>query len=105
MQKQNFLFKAFPNTAVSVILSPGITISRGSFGTSNGRKIARIARILTIFGPNESQRRDLFFEKRSNERRRHRRVVVAAVVAAVVAIIVVVAGFCGDSITDRPLKE
>ena len=30
--------------------------------TSNGRKIARIARILTIFGPNESSRRDLFFE-------------------------------------------
>ena len=71
--------------------------------SSNGRKIARIARILTIFGPNKSQRRDLFFEKRSNERRRHRRVVVAAVVAAVVAIIVVVAGFCGDSITDTPL--
>ena len=29
----------------------------------NGRKIARMARILTIFGPNESSRRDLFFEK------------------------------------------
>ena len=58
-----------------------------------------MARILTIFGPNKSQRRDLFFEKRSNERRRHRRVVVAAVVA----IIVVIAGFSGDSITDPPL--
>ena len=38
----------------------------------NGRKIARMAPILTIFGPNRSQRRNLFFEKFSNERRRHR---------------------------------
>ena len=36
----------------------------------NGRKIARMAPILTIFGPNRSQRRNLFFEKFSNERRR-----------------------------------
>ena len=34
----------------------------------NGRKIARMARILTIFGPNESSRRDLCFENFSNER-------------------------------------
>ena len=39
------------------------------------RKIARMARISTIFGPNRSHRRNLFFEKLSNERvrRRHRR--------------------------------
>ena len=36
--------------------------------SSNGRKIARMARILTIFGPNESSRRDLFDKKNSNER-------------------------------------
>ena len=35
---------------------------------SNGRKIARIAPISTIFGPNESSRRDLFLEKKSKER-------------------------------------
>ena len=44
----------------------------------NGRKIARMAPILTIFGPNRSRRRDLFFEKFSNERRRHRRLVVVS---------------------------
>ena len=42
----------------------------------NDRKIARMAPILNIFGPNRSQRRDLFFEKFSNERRRHRGIVV-----------------------------
>ena len=36
--------------------------------SSNGRKIARMARILTIFGPKRSQRRKLFDEKFSNER-------------------------------------
>ena len=36
--------------------------------TLNGRKIARIARISTIFGPNRSQRRELKFENLSNER-------------------------------------
>ena len=35
---------------------------------SNCRKIARIAPISTIFGPNESSRRDLFLEKFSKER-------------------------------------
>ena len=34
----------------------------------NGRKIARMARNWTIFGPNESSRRDLFLEKFSKER-------------------------------------
>ena len=34
-----------------------------------GRKIARIAPILTIFGPKSSQRHDLFFEKIANERK------------------------------------
>ena len=37
-----------------------------------------MAPILTIFGPNRSRRRDLFFEKFSNERRRHRRLVVVS---------------------------
>ena len=36
--------------------------------SSNGRKIARMARNLTIFGPNRSQRPKLFHEKFSNER-------------------------------------
>ena len=39
-----------------------------NFPSSNGRKIARMARNSTIFGPNESSRRDLFLEKFSNER-------------------------------------
>ena len=36
--------------------------------SSNDRKIARMARNLTIFGPNRSRRRELKFEKFSNER-------------------------------------
>ena len=36
--------------------------------SSNGRKIARMARILTKFGPKKSQRRKLFDENFSNER-------------------------------------
>ena len=36
--------------------------------SSNVRKIARMARILTIFGPKRSQRRKLFDEKKSNDR-------------------------------------
>ena len=36
--------------------------------SSNGRKIARMARILTIFGPKRSQRPKLFHEKFLNER-------------------------------------
>ena len=59
----------------------------------NGRKIARMAPILTIFGPNRSQRRNLFFEKFSNERRRHRGIVVVVIVAVVVAVVTVVGGF------------
>ena len=55
----------------------------------NGRKIARMAPILTIFGPNRSQRRNLFFEKFSNERRRHRGIVVIVIVAVVVAVVVI----------------
>ena len=51
---------------------------RTSSKSLNGRKIARMAPILTIFGPNRSRRRDLFFEKFSNERRRHRRLVVVS---------------------------
>ena len=59
----------------------------------NDRKIARMAPILTIFGPNRSQRRNLFFEKFSNERRRHRGIVVVVIVAVVVAVVAVVGGF------------
>ena len=51
---------------------------RTSSKSLNGRKIARMAPILTIFGPNRSRRRHLFFEKFSNERRRHRRLVVVS---------------------------
>ena len=51
---------------------------RTSSKSLNGRKIARMAPILTIFGPNRSRRRDLFFEKFSNERRRHRRLVLVS---------------------------
>ena len=36
--------------------------------SSNGRKIARMARNSTIFGPNESSRRHLFLEKKSKSR-------------------------------------
>ena len=50
-----------------------------------------MAPILTIFGPNRSQRRHLFFEKFSNERRRHRGIVVVVIVAVVVAVVAVVA--------------
>ena len=49
-----------------------------------------MARILTIFGPNRSRRRDLFLEKFSDERRRHRGIVVVVIVAVVVAVVVVV---------------
>ena len=37
--------------------------------SSNGRKIARMARNSTIFGPNESSRRDLFLSKSWNNRK------------------------------------
>ena len=51
-----------------------------------------MAPIWTIFGPNRSQQRNLFFEKFSNERRRHRGIVVVivAVVVAVVAVVIAV---------------
>ena len=52
-----------------------------------------MAPILTIFGPNRSQRRNLFFEKFSNERRRHRGIVVVVIVAVVVAVVVVIGRF------------
>ena len=71
----------------------------------NGRKIARMALILRIFGPKSLQRRELFFQKHSNERRRHRGiVVVVAVVAVVVVVVVVVWRFWIASITE-PLLE
>ena len=46
-----------------------------------------MAPILMIFGPNRSQRRNLFFEKFSNERRRHRGIMVVVIVAVVVAVV------------------
>ena len=52
-----------------------------------------MAPILTIFGPNRSQRRDLFFEKILNERRRHRGIVVVVVIVAVIAAVAVVGDF------------
>ena len=67
-----------------------------------------MAPILTIFGPNRSQRRNLFFEKFSNERRRHRGIVVVliiAVVVAVVAVVVVVGRFWVASITGMSLQD
>ena len=62
-----------------------------------------MAPILTIFGPNRSQRRDLFFEKFSNERRHHHGIVVVVIVAVVVAVLVVVGRFGGASITGGQL--
>ena len=49
-----------------------------------------MAPILTIFRPNRSQRRNLFFEKFSNERRCHRGIVVVVIVAVIVAVVVAV---------------
>ena len=62
-----------------------------------------MAWILTIFGPNRSQRRNLFFEKFSNERRRHRGIVVVVIVAVVVAVVVVIGGFGVACITGTSL--
>ena len=69
-----------------------------------------MAPILTIFGPNRSRRRDLFFEKFSNERRRHRGIVVVVIVAVVVAVVVVIGRFwvaCikGTSLNPAKLPE
>ena len=85
------------HVSVIVVLSSYVTPGpyfertvRTSSKSLNGRKIARMAPILTIFGPNRSQRRNLFFEKFSNERRRHRGIVVVVIVAVVVAVVTVV---------------
>ena len=58
--------------------------------SSNDRKIARMARILTIFGPNRSRQRDLFFEKISNDHLRHRGIVIVVILAVVVAVVAVI---------------
>ena len=50
--------------------------------SSNGRKIARIVSIWTIFSPNRARRSDLDFKKKLR--------VVLALVAVVVVIVVVV---------------
>ena len=52
----------------------------------NDRKIARIAWILTIFGPNR-------VEQFSNERHRHCGIVVVVIVDVVVTVVVVVGDF------------
>ena len=64
-----------------------------------------MAPILTIFGPNRSQRRNLFFEKFSNERRRHRGIVVVVIVAVVVAVVAVVGGFWVACIKGTSLRD
>ena len=58
----------WPSDAIS-IESNGISnrSNRNSQKFSNGRKIARMARILMIFGWNRSSRRNLSFHKFSNE--------------------------------------
>ena len=62
-------------------------ISNRSKKSSNSRKIARTPRISMIFGPIESQRRDLFLNFFSNEQ--NKRKVFQKFVAVVVAPIVV----------------
>ena len=77
----NFLKVHYLIVVLSSYVTPGPYFERTvrtSSKSLNGRKIARMAPILTIFGPNRSRRRDLFFEKFSNERRRHRRLVVVS---------------------------
>ena len=64
----------------------------------NDRKIARMAPMFTIFGPNRLRRRDLFFEKFSNEHRRHRGIVVLVIVAVVVVGRFGVANVTGPSL-------
>ena len=64
-----------------------------------------MAPILMIFGPNRSQRRNLFFEKFSNERRRHRGIVVVVIVAVVVAVVVVIGRFWVACIKGTSLDE
>ena len=49
-----------------------------------------MAPTLTIFGPNRSRRRDLFFERFLNERCRHHGIVVVVIVAVAVAVVAVV---------------
>ena len=88
----NFFFQQSVDDRIPSNHDPEIQATRNtSYLTAskslNGRKIARMAPILTIFGPNRSQRRNLFFEKFSNERRRHRGIVVVVIVAVVVAVV------------------
>ena len=56
------------NNAESEIWAPKNIGYPNQWKSSNGRKMARMARISTIFGSNESSRRDLFLEKKSKER-------------------------------------
>ena len=63
-----------------------------------------MAPILTIFGPNRSCRRVLFFENISNERRRHRGIVVVVMVAVVLVGRFGVASITGPSLGFGTLK-
>ena len=60
----------WPSDAIS-IESNGISnrSNRNSQKLINGRKFARMARIVTIFGQNRSSRRNLSFQNFSNERK------------------------------------
>ena len=49
--------------------------------SSNDRNIARMARILTIFGPKKSQRRKLFDEQNSNDRNHPKIMELGAILA------------------------
>ena len=57
------IFFGRPNTHDPEILATRNTSYLTVSKSLNGQKIARMAPILTIFGPKSSQRRDLFFEK------------------------------------------
>ena len=70
------LFALRKHLAIS-ILYPHRKFWRSLYGTnfleiSNGRKTVRMAPILTIFGPNESQRCQLNFEKNLGRRKNFR---------------------------------
>ena len=65
------VFAFLSHTHVPEILATRNTSYLTASKSLNDRQIARMAPILTIFGPNRSRPRDIFFEKKSNERRRH----------------------------------
>ena len=70
---------------------------RKSFFFFNGRKIARIAPILTIFGPKSSQRRDLFLKIfRTNEKtKKHAKKPIERAKNRIVQVVVIVGRVSG----------